>query len=162
MLEQYDKAWMKYRESVKGKAMPLLSWGQFSFASVERNAFESIQKNWKEKENLTQILNNHKCEVIVTNARLEIVFASQGIYNMNGYHPRELVGKSPKILQGAQTSNLTKSKIKKAISQKLPFKEILLNYKKDGTTYFCEIEGFPKFNKKGIFLNYIAFEKIAS
>ena len=52
-------------------------------------------------------------------------------------------------------------KIRRAIGKREPFKAILLNYKKNGETYFCEIEAYPKFNAEGTFLNYIAFEKVA-
>jgi hypothetical protein len=81
---------------------------------------------------------------------------------MSGYHQEEIIGKSPKVFQGILTSEITKTNIRQAINNKLPFKEIILNYKKDGSTYLCEIEAIPKFNKKGEFLNYIAFERIAS
>jgi PAS domain S-box-containing protein len=162
MLEEYDKAWLKYQRSIKRKSLPLLSLGQFSFTPYESSVFESIQRKWRVKENLNSIVNNRKCEVIVTNPHLEIVFASRDIYKMNGYYPNELIGKTPRIFQGEHTSELAKSNIKQAISQQLPFKEVVFNYKKDGTTYFCEIEAFPKFDKNGVLLNYIAFEKIAS
>jgi hypothetical protein len=44
----------------------------------------------------------------------------------------------------------------------MPFKAVILNYNKDGSTYLCEIEAKPKFNSKGELVNYIAFERIAS
>jgi hypothetical protein len=67
MWKEYDKAWAKYQEGLKIKSLPLLSWGQFSSASIERNAFESIQKNWKNKENVHEILTMLQREVIITN-----------------------------------------------------------------------------------------------
>ena len=81
---------------------------------------------------------------------------------MTGYNSEEIMGKSTKIFQGILTSEITKTNIRQAINHKLPFKEIILNYKKDGSTYLCEIEAIPKFDKRGEFLNYIAFERIAS
>lgn len=80
---------------------------------------------------------------------------------MNGYHYKELTGNSPKMFQGNETSLVTTMKIRRAIGKREPFKAILLNYKKNGETYFCEIEAYPKFNAEGTFLNYIAFEKAA-
>ena len=41
------------------------------------------------------------------------------------------------------------------------FKEVILNYKKNGETYLCKIEAYPKFDKEGNFVNYIAFETAA-
>lgn len=162
MLEQYDKAWVKYHQNRVCKPLPLLSWGQFSFATYESSAFDSLQKKWRVKEDLNLIVNQRNLEVIVTNPRLEIVFASRDIYKMNGYYPNELLGNSPRMLQGELTSVEVKKRIKIAISKQQPFKEVVLNYKKDGSTYLCEIEALPKFDKNGELLNYIAFEKIAS
>lgn len=162
MLEEYDKAWAKYQEGLKIIPVPLVSWTQFPYAAAEKVAFNAIQKNWTEKECLQDILTVLKREVIITDANFEIIFATEGVYQMNGYHPSELIGKSPRIFQGELTSQAVKDKIKRAMSQKIPFKEVLLNYKRNGATYHCEIEAFPKFNNRGTFLNYIAFERIAS
>ena len=81
---------------------------------------------------------------------------------MNGYHPDEMIGNSPTIFQGLKTSKRTTLSIKKAISNLKPFKEVILNYKKNGELYWCEIEAYPMFNKSGDFLNYVALERIAS
>lgn len=162
MLEEYDKAWAKYQEGLKIIPIPLVSWNQFPYAAAEKVAFNAIQKNWTERENLQDILTVLKREVIITDVNFEIIFATQGVYEMNGYRPHELMGKSPRIFQGSLTSESVKENIKKAMNQMMPFKEIVLNYRKDGATYQCEIEAFPKFSKKGTFLNYIAFERIAS
>ncbi|MFC7773964.1 PAS domain-containing protein [Flavobacterium sp. GCM10027622] len=162
MLHEFDAGWAKYQEGLRTRFLPIVSWGQFSFASIETNAFELIQKNWKVKENLYQIVTVLQREVIITNAEFEIVFASEGIVQMNGYESNELIGKSPRMFQGELTSEEVKATIKNAMKQHKPFKEVLLNYKKDGSTYFCEIEAFPKFSSNGTFLNYIAFERIAS
>ena len=66
------------------------------------------------------------------------------------------------MFQGILTSETTKNSIRNAISKKHPFKEVLLNYRKDGSTYWCEIEAYPKFDKKNNLVHFIAFERIAS
>ncbi|MFV7235185.1 PAS domain-containing protein [Flavobacterium sp. ZB4R12] len=51
--------------------------------------------------------------------------------------------------------------MRKAIELKLPFEKTVLNYKKNGETYLCEIKAFPIFNAKGELSHFIAFEKAA-
>lgn len=162
MTEQYDKAWAKYVNSLRVVPLPLLSWDIFQNYNSEIKSYNFIQKEWKSKENFRKIVQLEKREIIITNANQEIVFATTGIYEMNGWNPFEVIGKSPKIFQGELTSEISKNKIRAAIKNQLPFKEVILNYRKDESTYLCEIEGFPKFNKKGELINYIAFERIAS
>ena len=62
---------------------------------------------------------------------------------------------------GRVVSKETREKICIAIKDKKPFKEVILNYRKNGEMYYCEIEAHPKFDKDGNFLNYIAFEQAA-
>jgi PAS domain S-box-containing protein len=162
MTKEYDKALAKYYNKLKIISPPLISWDLFPTHNLEINYYNSIQKHWDSKINFRQIVYQEKKEIIITNLNQEIVFATEGIYKMNGYKPFELKGKSPKIFQGKLTCQKVINNIRKAIQNQLPFKEIILNYKKDGTTYLCEIEVFPKFNKKGELINYIAFERIAS
>jgi len=160
MFDKYDEAWAKYQKKLKLKPLPLLSWDVFSNSNLEVSNFNSIQKNWANKENYaTQIANK---SVIITDKNLIILFATKEISELTGYHSSEIIGQSPKMFQGELTSETTKSNIKKAIHKKHPFKEILLNYRKDGSTYWCEIEAYPKFDGKNNLVHFIAFERIAS
>lgn len=162
MTPEYDKALVKYSNTLQILHLPLLSWEFFASHTLEINKFVAIQKQWKSKVDLSAINSNAKTQILITNSSQEIVFASPGIYKMNGYQSHEIIGKTPKLFQGELTSAVSREKIKIALQNNLPFKEVLINYKKDGSTYLCEIEAYPKFNKKGELINYIAFERIAS
>jgi PAS domain S-box-containing protein len=162
MTEEYDKAWVQYVKNLRIVPVPLLSWDIFYNYNSEIKSYDFIQKEWKFKENFKKIVHSEKREIIITNANQEIVFATSGIYEMNGWNPFEVIGKSPKIFQGKLTSETSRNRIRTAIKNQQPFKEIIVNYRKDESTYLCEIEGRPKFNNKGELVNYIAFERIAS
>ena len=162
MFQEYDKAFAKYRNSLKTIPLPIICWDFHNIKNLELSSFHIIQKNWSEKISFLKVVNNDKKDIIVTDKNLKIIFATKSILIMTGYHPEEIIGKSPKVFQGILTSDITKTNIRNAISNKLPFKEVVVNYKKDGSTYLCEIEAIPKFDKKGEFLNYIAFERLAS
>lgn len=161
MTPDYDKALAKYYNCLRILPLPLISWDIYSSHYSEIYKFNSIQKEWNLKVNFNEIIDSKK-EIIVTNLKQEIVYASNGFYIMNGYHSHEVIGKSPKIFQGELTSEEAKINIRKVIQEKKPFKEVIFNYRKDGSTYLCEIEAYPKFNLKGDLINYIAFERIAS
>ncbi|WP_108742475.1 PAS domain-containing protein [Flavobacterium faecale] len=162
MTPEYDKALVKYSNSLRILHLPLLSWEFFASHTNEINKFVSIQKHWKAKVDFSAIASNAETQILITNSKQQIVFASNGIHQMNGYQAHEIIGKTPKMFQGELTSTVSREKIKIALQNNLPFKEVLINYKKDGSTYLCKIEAYPKFNKKGELINYIAFERIAS
>ena len=80
---------------------------------------------------------------------------------MTGYREDEVVGKSPKMFQGPETSSVVREEIRLAIKSHEIFEKTILNYKKNGETYFCTINAFPVFNLKGKLTHFIAFEKAA-
>ena len=160
MFDKYDKAWAKHYKKLKLLPLPLLSWDIFSNPNTEISTFNSIQKNWVNKEDFQNQIANKS--VIITDSKLTILYVSKEITELTGYTTSEIIGNSPKMFQGVLTDNFTRNKIRKAVSKKHPFKEIVINYKKDGTFYKCEIEAYPKFDANNNLVNYIAFEKIAS
>lgn len=160
MFDKYDQAWAKYQKKLRIVPFPLISWDVFSASNLEASKFNSIQKKWVNKENYhNQIANK---SVIVTDKNLTILFTTKEISELTGYRSSEIIGQTPKMFQGVLTDDRTREKIRMAISKNHPFKEIVINYKKDGACYKCEIEAYPKFDSNNNLVNYIAFERIAS
>jgi PAS domain S-box-containing protein len=96
--------------------------------------------------------------VVVTDTKLQIIYASSNMFNMNGYRPEEVIGKHPSMFQGEATSESSRKKIRAAIQQCQPFECEIINYKKNGSLYNCWIEGYPVFNVAGELVNFIALE----
>ncbi len=162
MTLEYEIAWAKYRSSLKILQTPLICWDFLTTYYSDAFLMNKIQKNWNDKIDFLNVVNIQKREIIVTDKNFKIIFATDTIVNMNGYVPNEIIGQTPGFFQGVDTSKKTKNSIKKALKNIEPFKEVILNYKKNGETYWCEIEAYPKFDHQGNFTNYIAFEKLAS
>jgi PAS domain S-box-containing protein len=169
-LKQYDEAIMNYHSDLKIKSLPVLSLEfhyQFvaeikhSLVDLRRLKSIAIENKWKSCLDWTIDAPIKEEVIIVTDAKLTIVFASQNIVKMNGYLPTEVIGKSPKMFQGEVTDNVVSSEINKAIQLQQAFEKTVLNYKKNGDIYACLIKGYPVFNKKGQLIHYIAFEKAA-
>lgn len=160
MFNKYDQAWTKYHKKLRLLPLPILSWDVFSTSKIEISIFNSIQKNWVNKENYHNQIENKS--VIITDNKLTILFVTKQISELTGYTTSEIIGQTPKMFQGNLSDEKSRSKIREAIKNKHPFKEIVINYKKDGTFYKCEIEAYPKFDADNNLVNYIAYERIAS
>lgn len=169
-LLEYEKAIAKYNAGLTLKPMPLISWDLFSqsFSNKHATVFDAsalhkleTKNNWNTSWDFNQKLQNDTV-IVVTNSDLKIVFASRNIVKMNGYNPKEVIGKSPKMFQGQDTDASISYEISQAIKQKQSFEKVVVNYCKDGSTYKCHIQGHPIFNKEGKLINFIAFEKIAA
>lgn len=162
MTAPYEQALAKYYNKLKIVSLPLHSWDLFVGHRQELDSYNKVQKDWQTKVNFRKIVYQEKRQILITNLQQEIVFATEGIYEMNGYRPFEVLGKSPKIFQGPLTTAVSKRNIGKAIQDQVPFKEVVFNYRKDGSTYLCEIEAYPMYNRAGALVHYIAFERLAS
>lgn len=128
---------------------------------IQQLAMLSQRQSWQHELNFQHQLIWLNKTVVVTDAGLNIVYASSNIYAMNGYMPEEVIGKNPSMFQGKETSQETKSLIRHSIEQQVPFETSILNYRKNGQTYQCQIEEYPLFNHKKALVNFIAFECIA-
>ncbi|WP_276388823.1 PAS domain-containing protein [Eudoraea chungangensis] len=167
-LMEYDNAASHFYTKHNLHCLPFNSW------DISGRYFDEICKEFKNLNTLDSLAKNKKWTkplalkakvmeegyvVLVTDADLRIVHATNNIKKMNGYTPEEVKGKRPSIFQGAETKSSSKELIREALREKRPFETVVINYKKDGTTYKCWIKAEPLFNKKGDLINFIAFEK---
>lgn len=166
----YELALQKYSSKIKTTFTPLKSWDFHSsnFNSFKQSVADTVELNtlalnnkWNQGWDLQTKLQNETI-IVVTDVNLKIVFASKNIIKMNGYLPSEVIGKHPKIFQGEATNLETSKQIGLAIKNQKPFKQVITNYCKDGSLYKCEIQGFPVFDKSGVLINFIAFEKMVA
>jgi diguanylate cyclase (GGDEF)-like protein/PAS domain S-box-containing protein len=72
-----------------------------------------------------------------------IVFVNDAFEKHTGYSRGEVLGKAPRMLQGPLTQRAELDRIREALTQAQPVRAELLNYKKDGTLYWIELEIVP-------------------
>lgn len=88
-----------------------------------------------------------------------IVYVNDAFERRTGYSRDEVIGKSPRILQGAKTSEIELRRIREALSNWDPVRTELVNYTKSGEPYWVEIEIVPLANEKGWFTHWVAVER---
>ena len=166
---EYDKGVAKFNQELRLITSPITSWDFYGdiindFRTINSDAKLindlGTQSKWlNENWDLKNILKEEV--IVVTDASLKIVFASQNIAKMNGYTPAEVIGNSPRMFQGEKTCSIVSNEIREAIMNKVSFEKKVINYKKNGELYYCLIKGFPLFNKSGDLSHFIAFEQAA-
>ena len=167
-LKTYDKAASIFYEKLSISKIPLISWDfyshyiskSFEYGNDVRH-LNKLSRNWKEQWDFKKELFKDDKVILLTDKTLNIIYASSNMRTLNGYTPDEVKGKSPRLFQGEGTCSKTTNYIRKAVHNKLPFQAKILNYKKDGSTYICNIKGYPIHNRKGELVNFIAFEYAA-
>lgn len=168
-LSHYDLAMAKFRNAIQLPIFPLHSMGFFleHYHSILKTQDDvSMLKNmakkhhWVLEPNYFRVFEQDKV-VLVTDAKLNIVFASSNMIKMNGYLPTEVIGNTPKMFQGKKTNPKTSAIIREAILNKVPFEETIVNYCKDGSDYACHIKAFPIYDVKGNCSHFLAIEHAA-
>lgn len=158
----------KENEALQRNSVPILAWDfHYEYLNELKAIFADLKKVKRISDRFSWDDNNLEIEnrileevVVVTDTNLKIVFASNGIKKMTGYTESEIIGKTPKVFQGPNTSEIALKEIRAAIQLQVPFEKTLENYKKDGKTYKCKINSVPIFNLKGELSHFIAFESV--
>jgi PAS domain S-box-containing protein len=118
-----------------------------------------------DNELLTQIIENTNDVVIVTRAGLldepgpVIEYVNAAFTRLTGYLPEEVIGKSPRILQGPGTDAATRRRIRDALRRGEPVREEILNYAKDGQEYWLDLQIIPLRGPKGELTHFAAIER---
>ncbi|MFT7532320.1 MAG: PAS domain S-box-containing protein [Gammaproteobacteria bacterium] len=72
-----------------------------------------------------------------------MVYANKAFKSLTGYDPSDVIGKSPKILQGPATDKKVTSQLVTAMSKNGRFEGKAINYKKDGTPFIMHWRVLP-------------------
>ena len=91
-----------------------------------------------------------------------IVYANDAVERMTGYRVSELVGRSPRVLQGPDTDRATLARIRQAMAQRQPVCEDIINYTRAGEPYWVEIDITPLFDDSGRLTHFIGVERDVS
>lgn len=89
----------------------------------------------------------------------KIVYVNSAFERLTGYKREEVLGKTPRILQGPKTDRAVLDRIRKAISEAKPCFEEIVNYDKDGNEYWIEMDIFPIMNEQGIVTHLMGIER---
>lgn len=107
---------------------------------------------------------NAKDAVIITTANFdeggpEIVYVNESFTRMSGFDPEDVIGKTPKILQGPATNKKVLAELKETLLKGKSFKGELQNYTKDGITYWLDISITPVKDENGKTTHFAAIER---
>lgn len=103
--------------------------------------------------------------ILITDANVtnsegpRIVFANEAMSKISGYSVAELIGNSPKMLQGPLTDPLETSKMSKAFANFQKVETEIVNYSKDGRPYYISLSIVPIKNKQGEVTHFVALER---
>jgi PAS domain S-box-containing protein len=78
---------------------------------------------------------------------------------MTGYSSEEVIGKTPRILQGARTDETVLSQLRRDLEQGKSFVGETVNYRKDGTEFDLTWHVVPLRNTAGKITHFVATQR---
>lgn len=88
-----------------------------------------------------------------------ILYVNEAFTRITGYQPEEVLGKTPRILQGPKTDPAELAKIRSALANWESTTVEVINYRKDGTEFWTEISLVPVADKTGWYTHWIAVQR---
>jgi PAS domain S-box-containing protein len=104
-----------------------------------------------------------KESIVITDAQLDlpgpkIIFVNPAFTQMTGYTAAEVIGKTPRILQGPRTDKAVLSRLRQDLGQGAVFAGETINYRKDGTEFDLEWQIAPLRNAAGKITHFVAIQ----
>ena len=115
---------------------------------------------------LESVVVNSNDAVVITEAESleapdhpKIVYVNEAFTYITGYTPEEIIGQTPRILQGKKTDPHTLKEIKQSLTKRIPIKTEVINYGKNGREYWVELNIIPIADRTGRYTHFVSVER---
>lgn len=88
-----------------------------------------------------------------------IIYVNEAFTQMTGYLPEEIIGQTPSCLRGPESDSDRVAKIRCAFSRREHLRLELINYRKDGSTYWVELNSVPVADAEGNVTHWVSVQR---
>jgi len=102
--------------------------------------------------------------ILITSANLdvpgpEVIFINPAFTEMTGYSRSDIIGKTPRILQGPKTDRDMLKRLREALSNGGSYSAETINYRKDGSEYVVAWDISPVRDERGQTVQYLSIQR---
>jgi diguanylate cyclase (GGDEF)-like protein/PAS domain S-box-containing protein len=114
---------------------------------------------------LESVVVNANDSVLITEAEPinlpgpRIIYANAAFTRATGFSLEDVIGKTPRILQGSETSPAARERLRNALATWTPVEVELVNYKKDGTPFWVELSIVPVADENGWWTHWVSVQR---
>tara|TARA_B100000989_G_scaffold299067_1_gene292866 strand:- start:13672 stop:14550 length:879 start_codon:yes stop_codon:yes gene_type:complete len=115
-------------------------------------------------ELLESAIRNDYDSIIITELSLvkpgpKIIYVNDGFTRMTGYTKQEVLGKTPRILQGEKTDRSILERLKRRLIEGQAFFGHTINYRKDGSEFINQWDIHPLMNTQGEVTHWVSYQR---
>lgn len=122
-------------------------------------AIERHRRLRKEADRLALVAKRTGVSVLVTDAEGRLTWVNDAFLTNTGFQAAEVIGKKPgDFMQGPETDPEVKQRIRERLRAGCGFSETLVNYRKDGVSYWNQLEVDPVRNAEGKVTGFIGVQ----
>ncbi|MGG6263844.1 PAS domain S-box protein [Leptolyngbya sp. AN03gr2] len=135
------------------------------YLSIVLQKVRAQEERYKAEERLKlfeSVVVNGNDGVIITDTNLEdpkISYVNAAFVRMSGYTAGEVIGKTPRILQGEKTDRSQLAKVRTAVREGRSAQVELMNYHKDGSEYWVDLNVVPISDSHGNLTHFVALQR---
>ncbi|MCY7291665.1 MAG: PAS domain S-box protein, partial [Ferruginibacter sp.] len=131
-------------------------------------AMQDITRKKEEEQYLklmSSVVTSTNDSVLITEAERfdepgpRIIYVNEAFCKMTGYSATEIIGKTPRMLQGPKTDKTELRRIGEALRKWESCEATVINYKKNGEAFWINFTLSPVANEKGWFTHWISVER---
>jgi len=113
---------------------------------------------------LSSAVEQSRESIMITDAELDlpgprILFVNPAFTQMTGHTAAEVVGRTPRLLQGPRTDRAVMNRLRENLLQGDTFAGETVNYRKDGTEFDLEWQIAPLRNAAGVITHFVAIQR---
>jgi len=102
--------------------------------------------------------------ILITEAQLDppgprILFVNPAFTTMTGYTAAEVLGKTPRLLQGPRTDKAVLARLRQTLSRGQAFRGEVINYRKDGSEFYPEMHIAPIRDPSGLITHFVGIKR---
>ena len=86
------------------------------------------------------------------------MYCNPGFIKLTGFSPDEIIGRNCRFLQGVDSDKKAIADIRSAIAAGEPIRRTILNYRKDGTQFWNDLQITPVRDEKGGLMNFVGIQ----
>ena len=91
-----------------------------------------------------------------------IVYVNPAFERQTGYRAEDVIGRTPRLLQGAETDVAELQRIGSALNARQPVRAEVLNYRKDGSAFWTEMAISPVADRSGHYTHWVSVQRDVS